>query len=317
MSGRKIFGTGAVGELVAEIQQALVLSGEPLKKADRVYGQETTNAVHHYQLSHSLSPTGVVDTETWQLLMQRSVPAVGERCLQLTATFEGHGFELAVGDFDGALLTWGIVGFTVTSGEVQSIVEDVKLSHPELVEQAFGKNQVELLKFLRSAPDEQKQWATTRTLKNGSLAEPWRSMFATFGSFPAVQAEQIKHVVNDYLNPAIKSGKKLGLSSELGLALMLDVHVQNGGLKPAALKAVLQDSQNGLTEIEIRKLIANAAADSARVAWREDVRQRKLTIATGQGTVHGHKFSLENWGLSGEFAAAELASSVVAGASAA
>jgi hypothetical protein len=239
--------------------------------------------------------------------MQRPVPAVGERSLQLTAAFEGHGFGLAVGNFDGALLTWGIVGFTVASGEVKSIVDAVNRAHPELLDQAFGANKVELLQFLQDAPDAKKQWATSHRLKNGLLAEPWRSMFAVFGGFEVVQAEQIKHVMENYLAPAIKSARRLGLSSELGLALMFDIQVQNGGLKPAAVKAVLQQVQSGLAEIEVRKLIANAAADSARVAWREDVRQRKLTIATGQGTVHGHPFLLENWALSGDFVAEELA----------
>ena len=131
-------------------------------------------------------------------------------------------------------------------------------------------------------------------------------MFATFGSQPEVQAEQVRHAQNNYLSPAIKTAGKLGFTSELGLALCFDIHVQNGGVKPKAMKALLQQFPTVSAEVERRTLVANAVADSAKAAWREDVRRRKLTVATGAGTVHGHKNVLESWGLSGQFPAAEL-----------
>ena len=56
------------------------------------------------------------------------------------------------------------------------------------------------------------------------------------------------------------------------------------------------------SEVELRQIIANAVADASLPAFREDVRSRKMTIATGQGTVHGASYDLSNWGL-GEFLA--------------
>ena len=58
---------------------------------------------------------------------------------------------------------------------------------------------------------------------------------------------------------------------------------------------------------ELRVIVANAVADASQPTWREDVLGRKLTIATGKGTVHGRDYVLENWGLSDEYPAAELA----------
>lgn len=49
-----------------------------------------------------------------------------------------------------------------------------------------------------------------------------------------------------------------------------------------------------------RILIANAVADHAKPEFREDVRSRKLTIATSTGQVHGERFDLTSWGL-GEY----------------
>src|SRR5262249_6290127 len=182
------------------------------KGADSVYGNDTSNAVKQFQTKQSIALTGAVGETTWQALMRRPVPAVSDRSLQLTAAFEGHGFELAVGNFDGALLTWGIIGFTMSAGEVQNIVLAVHDAHPELVENTFGDNSAELLHLLSADREFQEKWADEHTLEHGALAEPWKSMFAAFGSLPEVQAEQLKHVREDYLVPAIRTAMKLGFT---------------------------------------------------------------------------------------------------------
>lgn len=303
---RTLLGMGAMGEIVKEVQRALIACGCDVH-ADGVYGQGTCDAVKKFQSENALALSGAVEEEIWQALMKRATPTVGERCLQLTAAFEGHGFELAMGDFDGAMLTWGIVGFTMKAGEVQSIVEEIHWAHPELVQQAFAGQAAELLQVMTASDAAvQKQWASAHTLKNGTLTEPWRTMFGNFGAMAEVQAEQIRRVRKDYLQPAVVTARKLGVKSELGLALCFDVHVQNGGIRAGAWKSIRQQLREGMAELEVRRLVANAVADSLGAKWREDVRSRKLVVATGEGTVHGHSYVLENWGLSGEIAAAEL-----------
>jgi hypothetical protein len=117
----------------------------------------------------------------------------------------------------------------------------------------------------------------------------------------------MKHVTSDYLNPAIETVKMLNFSSELGLALCFDIHVQDGGILHAALDQIRQQVTPDMPETTRRVIVANAVADSARPAFRQDVRQRKLTIATGEGVVHGHTYNLDEWGLNGGFQASELA----------
>jgi hypothetical protein len=130
-------------------------------------------------------------------------------------------------------------------------------------------------------------------------------MFAAFGAIPEVQQEQLKHVLNDYLQPAIITANRLGFESELGLALCFDIHVQNGGIKAATLGQILPQIQQ-IREAAARRIVANAVADSARPQFQEDVRVRKLTIATGAGRVHKQDYVLEKWGLSGDFSAPDL-----------
>lgn len=304
---RVLFGPGAIGETVKQVQQVLTHNGFDNHGSDGWYGPATAECVKAYQRSKTLPVTGTVDDDgTWRLLMNCAVPSVGERSLQLTAAFENHRFELAVGNFDGALLTWGIVGFTLASGGIQQIVKRINKSKPELVQQAFGECAGELLELMSASREWQTQWANHHTLKNGGLAEPWRAMFAMFGSFAEVKREQLKYVQSKYMLPAIGTAKRLGFRSELGLALSFDIHVQNGGIKHTALDQIQHESSAGVAEAELRVIVANAVADWANPAWSDDVRRRKLTVAIGKGTVHGHPYDLANWGLSGECDAPEL-----------
>jgi len=309
---RNLFGVGSLGEIVRKIQGTLTDAGFDTHGVDGIYGNDTVTAVSAFQSANSQTATGTIDDGTWPVLMKSPIPTVFDRCLELTGSFENHGFGLAIGNFDGALLTWGIVGFTMASGEVQSIVLGVNASAPECVQNAFGANASQLLTLMQASSGEQETWADSVTLPNGSLAEPWRSMFQVFGSFPEVQQEQIHHVQSDYMNPAMSTAKNLGLSSELGLALCFDIHVQNGGIKPAAMSQILAAQTPGISESQLRTIVANAVADFSSPRWRDDVRQRKLTVAMGQGLVHGHNYVLANWGLEEVYNVPELTSTAAA-----
>jgi hypothetical protein len=160
---------------------------------------------------------------------------------------------------------------------------------------------------MRDSQRNQERWANF--VSSGSrLAEPWRSGFALLGQFPQVQEEQRRLAHDDYFVPALKTAQGLNLKAELGLALCFDIHVQNGGIGGQA-RAELQEVRAAhppSTEQQLREIIANAVSDSAAERFTEDVKQRKLTIARGQGEVHGARFVLEHWGL-GEIPAPELA----------
>ena len=53
-----------------------------------------------------------------------------------------------------------------------------------------------------------------------------------------------------------------------------------------------------MTQQQKREIIATAVGENAKnVAYRQDVLTRKLTIARGEGTVHGTKYVLKNWGI--------------------
>ncbi|HET7434056.1 MAG TPA: peptidoglycan-binding protein [Thermoanaerobaculia bacterium] len=297
---RLLFASGAKGDIVRRMQRKLSDLGFYTKPIDGDYGNGTKTAVLAFQESKGLPQNGQIDTDTWTALMNADIPAVDERCLGLTSTFEGHGYTLAQGNFDGAGITWGIIGFTLKHGELTKIIKQAFAEDPELVRSCFGDKADELLTNLDKPVDEQIAWADSISegTTKARLAEPWKSAFAKFGDTPLAQRLQRERVVTSYYEPARATAARFGLKSELGTALCFDIHVQNGGIKEAAAAQVRAQITADTPEKDIRIAIANAVADNALERWRDDVRQRKLAIAQGEGSVHGAPaFVLRNWGL--------------------
>jgi peptidoglycan hydrolase-like protein with peptidoglycan-binding domain len=292
---RTLFDVGAQGPLIVGLQQALASHGFDPKGSDGLYGSDTAGAVRAFQTAAAQQPTGSVSDGLWTAVTGTAVPGVEDRSLQLTSTFEGHGYGLAQGNWDGAWLTWGIVGFTLKHGEVQRIIVDVQRSAPELVTAAFGAEANQLLDIVAASAADQERFATGITV-GARLAEPWRTHFLQFGAFPEVQAAQRARAHADYFAPALATAATLGLVSELGIALAFDIHVQNGGVSAAVRNDVLA-ATHGADEPTVRQALAHAVADHALPQFRDDVRARKLAIARGQGVVHARTVQLANWGL--------------------
>jgi peptidoglycan hydrolase-like protein with peptidoglycan-binding domain len=298
---RILFAKGAAGEIVRKIQRRLKAKGFDPNGIDGRYGDDTRKAVRAFQTSSQLDPSGEVDVTTWQKLMAKPVPGVRDRALQVTAAFEGHDFTLAQGNFDGAGITWGIIGFTLKHGELSKIVLEIQRQAPQLVKKAFGAKTQELLEIMRAPQAKQMAFANSISLgaSKARLAEPWRTAFRKFGELKQVQEVQLEHANNDYFQPARRTAQTLRLKTELGLALAFDVHVQNGGIQPDARAEIKRHvAQHPMErEQDLRVAIAHAVAKASNPPSRQDVLSRKLTIATGSGTVHGGSFVLRNWGL--------------------
>jgi peptidoglycan hydrolase-like protein with peptidoglycan-binding domain len=298
---RVLFARGVHGEIVRKLQRRLKAAGFDPKGIDGGYGDNTRKAVRAFQRRNGLQPTGEVTVRTWRRLMRSKIPPVRDRSLQLTAAFEGHDFTLAEGNYDGAGITWGIVGFTLKHGELGKIVLGIQKRHPALVREAFRGKTDELLGILRSSKARQLAFANAISVGANKvrLRQPWRSAFRSFGEMEPVQALQLKLANRDYFQPARQTARALRLKTELGIALAFDIHVQNGGVSSAALREIKRHlAEHPIErEQERRVIIANAVANHAVPQFREDVRSRKLAIATGAGRVHGELFVLRNWGL--------------------
>lgn len=105
---------GSKGSAVAEIQRKLLLLGYNLGCSDEdgLFGSATERAVKSFQKTYGLKSSGIVDKETWQLLLETTY-VLGDRLLYLKRPF----FR---GNDVRQLQNWlATLGFNV--GEVDSI----------------------------------------------------------------------------------------------------------------------------------------------------------------------------------------------------
>lgn len=289
------------GEPVRRLQRALVETGCDVGDIDGVFGGDTMAAVKAWQRRRGELGTGVVTFECWSAIVGAPPPSVRDRALQLTADFEGHGFGKVAGNFDGAWLTWGIIGFTLRHGELQRIIAEVQQHHPDLLVSACGPLTERLLDVCGG--DAAAQEAFANEISSGGsrykVRPEWAAAFDRLGSFAEVQEIQQRRV-DRYWERGCRDARRFGLTSELGLALCFDIAVQNGGIDFGHEDIRIRDRLGRLMPAEqrdVRHVIADVVAENSRPQYVADVRSRKRTIAAGAGTVHGTRYELADWGL--------------------
>ncbi len=297
------FSKGLRGMIAKRIQADLLRAGffaGPVEQfVDGDFGGNTETALRALQTRRGLPVNGAVDVETWQQLSTDPLPTLFERCLGMTAQFEGHGFGLLQGNFDGAGLTWGVIGFTLRSKEIQALLAEAETQVPGTLTRVLGPLAGDWQRLVRLPLAEQVAWADSISSGGSKTRVPsdWKDAFARLGDEPIVKRLQMQRAYDKYFLPACRSAVTLDLHTELGIELAFDVHVQNGSFKPGAF-ALAKALPANTPEIERRRKLANAVAESANPRWVEDVRERKLALANGVGRVHGRSYSLAGWGLS-------------------
>ena len=289
------------GEPIRQVQRGLRDLGFDPQTIDGIFGADTEKSVLGWQRKCNAQATGAVTFDGWTTLTQLPPPSLRNRALQLTADFEQHGFGKVVGNFDGAWLTWGIIGFTLKHGEVQRILNEVHVKHPDLIERAFGTRASELMRAINAVPAEQEAFANRISLgRDRYKVEPaWAEAFALLGDFAEVQEIQLRGV-DPYWQIAQRDATRFNLADELGVALCFDIAVQNGGVdfqtEDTSIRRRLAQNPPA-NEMAKRVLIADVVAENSKAQYIEDVRNRKRTIATGAGIVHGAAYDLADWGL--------------------
>ena len=231
---RVYFARGCRGAIPKRMQTCLAITADYAGTIDGSYGGGTARAIGQVQAMHGLAVTGSVDAATWAAVTQSPLPTLGERCLQLTAAFEGHGFSIVQGNYDGAWMTWGIIGFTLKHGQIQRLILQAWSIDPASVRAAFGNRTTELIQLMwRNRPAQLQSWANSVSVgpTRSRVAEPWRSGFMALGESPLVQQLQIQRAIEGYFTPCLATADKYNLTSELGVALCFDIHVQNGSVK--------------------------------------------------------------------------------------
>ena len=172
----------------------------------------------------------------WRGIVRTDPPALFRRCLALTAAFEGHGYTLALGNWDNAFITWGIVGFTLKGGNLSEVVKRIAARHPGLLERVIGDDRARaLLDVIGATRARQQAFANGISLppKKVRLQTDWEDAFEGLGNRPEVRAIQDEVARDRYWATALRDFRKFDLEDELDAALMFDTTVQNGGIDGA------------------------------------------------------------------------------------
>jgi len=303
---------GAKGPEVERIQARLKELGKYRGPIDGDFGGGTESAVRSFQAGAGLVIDGVVGPETWKrLLGDGGIPApallakpLAYRSLALTGAFETNApipdcFACIAGDFDGQGMSFGALQWNLGQRTLQPLLQRMDGLQAKVFEEVFHEHAPVLRAMLESPHDEQLAWARSiQDPRRHVLVEPWSGLFKTLGRREEFQAIEVESASGCYQD-ALGMVRTYGLRSERGLALMFDIRVQNGSISDVVRAQIQQDfsrlepsADRDAQEVAQLRIIANRRAEAANPQWVEDVRARKLTIANGEGTVHGGHYDL-------------------------
>ena len=246
--------------------------------------------------------TGEVEAADWLGITGLAAPSSFDLCLQLTARFEGTGFTEAIGNFDGAFLTFGLIGFTLKH-DLPALLFSIEAEIPDRVREAFGGDRWErLLEVAGSdlATREAFGDEISTGAKKANILKAWKDAFRRLGSLPQAQRLQIERARDKYWRKiALKNAKEFGASDLLDVALFYDTAVQNGGVNKKKRDLIHEKlAANPGVAGEARRLLwAAAIAEGSARRWHDDVLSRRGAIARGEGAVHGGTFRMACWGL--------------------
>ena len=215
------------------------------------------------------------------------MPATRElkrRVLDMTAHFEG-GWEAVAGNFDGQVLSYGPLQWNLGTGTLQPMLKrvprDVLAEHlgTAFVKALYDGNIVDFVK--REVLDER-----------GEVKPEWRGNLVKLARTDAMRNAFVWGAAGYYRRGEMLC-RALGFKTERGYALCFDTAVQNGAPRRDHIRAYRQRMREDAPEWWNLAVFAQVVADSASPRWRQDVLNRKLTVARGRGMVHGRYYDLE------------------------
>lgn len=272
--------------LVAEVQRALGV------RDDGVFGTMTSSALESRGIER-------LDAAAYQRLTKRPPPGVFERCAQLTAAFEGHGYTRAAGNWDGAGATWGVIGFTLRSGSLLEVLRRIPTATLNRYLTSEGADQLRALSTRPLADavawgrDHSDPMVDPAVHRPGTrLIALWQDRFAQLGATRDAIDAQWAVAREWYWQPAVDALRAL-LGDEAthyprALALAFDCHVQQGGFRRATQNAIAFADPKATLAAKLRIIATNQAEG----AYADDIRARRMTIATGLGVVHGTRYDV-------------------------
>lgn len=244
-----------------------------------------------------------LDSETGNtgFLGDTTLSPSAKKAFSVTYAFEGAGYARAVGSFDGMGISFGWLQWNLGKNTLQPLLKHMHQANPKKFEEACGgaSNANKLLAVCNGSIKDAVAWGDSISVKTDpnnrktwrNIVEPWKTVFQRLGSDPLFKNIQDRAAYRDYFeNRALKIVEAFGLKSERGLALAFDIAVQNGSVKASAKARIEEEVAKlggSVREEDLLIIIAEQVALQSDPQWQDNVRRRKMAIATGQGKGNG------------------------------
>lgn len=258
-----------------------------------------------------------------------------KQALAICQKFEGNDpFANITGNFDGAGLTAGALGWTIKWDNQDALVEAFVTRHGATRgQELMPTTWQEYLRLIVLSGDKGVAAAAKWTSSGSTVREPYRTELRNFWRSPEMTAIQVEFADKDMGAYAEKWGQKFcdyhGIPmNQKVFTWFFDLKVHNGGMSdakiedgddgfsedrfanwasglgiPSNFKSTARDLSTNITIWSKRAMarwesclleLSRERANYSRKEFRADTCNRKGTIAAGVGFVHGASYNLEN-----------------------
>ncbi len=239
---------------------------------DGIMGKQTIASINDYKRKLGFEADNCLDVQTWQTMFpDRPIPTQLERAISLTFFMEGTDYdqiERNYGTADKSGMTWGPLGMTLASGEIQTILKNIKSKHSRLSDD-LTSSEVTMFDRLAKA-----NLSSGDSLNFKSL----KALISKLAGLDYVRKEydiEAYRSVNNrfkYYENFLKEMGKNTVVTELDWAMFWDVATQTGYAqkKSNAVRSTISVNISNLTLDERRRRMGDVIADMVAARWKQD-----------------------------------------------
>lgn len=306
------FSCGPQRDTIFMCQDQIAAGMSPFFPSSAARNDEGSSFIHTPQLplERKAGDSSPLSLAANPLLLNTIRDPLARRVVSLTAAFE-HGestpaecFETIAGDFDGQVLSFGILQWNLGSCSLQPLLRAFRERDPQRFQHIMQDGARFMERLLAAPCDEGVRLARQELLtRRGQVREHWLARFRALGRTQVFQEVQLQFLL-PYVRKAYRLAEEFGFHSERAIALFFDIVIQNGSIPTSVRTQYEQDLQEAerhlgrtLSEVDRMELLARRQAEAANPKWVDTVRKRKITIARGKGSVNGVRYDLDSVGI--------------------
>lgn len=207
-------------------------------------------------------------------------PSVRQKAIKITTTFEGTSYDTVTGNFDGQLMSVGLLQWNFGQGTLQPLLLKMLTLHVDISKSILGNCYNELINALNH--NLAKCYSICTMQKNGHVKDTCKTrlkLLCNTKEFQAIQDE----AVEPYMQRAVAMCRQFGLFTDRAFCLFFDIAVQNGSVRNVGIVRF----ESNFTDMQKLHQIVGAVVAQSNNRWQDDVMARKSCILRSYGVVHG------------------------------